>query len=558
MIPRYLFSFKTDMLPSLDCDVLVVGSGVAGLSTALRLSRFADVILVTKSELQASSTMYAQGGIAAVIDKHDSRESHIEDTLVAGAGLCDPEATEVLVREGPDRVLELLDEYHARFDTTGGSLDLAKEGGHTHARVVHARGDATGSEVESALGRALLGDSAVNVMEYHFLVDILLAGGSCVGAIVEDTRRKTLTVVWSKAVVLASGGTGEIYLVTTNPTICTGDGVAVAFRAGARVSDLEFVQFHPTALHIPEEPKFLISEAIRGEGALLVDVEGNSVMEGQHPLGELAPRDVVVARMVEVMKEQQTNHLYLDVRHLDPVRMRARFPNIHQHCLEAGIDITRNRIPVSPAAHYMSGGVITDLQGRTDIPGLYACGEVACTGVHGANRLASNSLLEGLVFARRIALSIEGSPGGMRQGARPTISWSGKAEGPRVSEDLLRGNLREVMRDSVGMLRFEKELSGVLEFLRDNAGVLQTEYLDVRGMELKNMFTLAYLITTAALTRLESRGCHRRRDYPDLDDWNWRKHIDLRMVEGDVVAETMPQHSRVRPHARALTDDKDR
>ncbi|MBU4174547.1 MAG: L-aspartate oxidase [Actinobacteria bacterium] len=558
MIPRYLFSFNTDTLPSLDCDVLVVGSGVAGLSTALRLSGFADVILVTKSELQASSTMHAQGGIAAVIDKHDSCESHIEDTLVAGAGLCDPEATEVLVREGPDRVLELLEEYHARFDTSGGTLDLAKEGGHTHARVVHARGDATGSEVESALGRALLGEPAVNVMEHHFLVDILLDGGSCVGAIVEDTRRKTLTVVWPKAVVLASGGTGEIYLVTTNPTICTGDGVAVAFRAGARVSDLEFVQFHPTALHIPEEPKFLISEAIRGEGALLVDVEGNRVMEGQHPLTELAPRDVVVARMVEVMKEQQTNHLYLDVRHLDPERMRARFPNIHQHCLEAGIDITRNRIPVSPAAHYMSGGVITDLQGRTDIPGLYACGEVACTGVHGANRLASNSLLEGLVFARRIALSIDEYPGGTRQGARPTISWSGKAEGPRVSEDLLRGNLREVMRDSVGMLRFEKELSGVLEFLSDNAGVLQTEYLDVRGMELKNMFTLAHLITTSALMRLESRGCHRRRDYADLDDWNWRKHIDLRMVEGDVAAETRPQHSRVRPHAGALTDDKDR
>ncbi|MBU4193439.1 MAG: L-aspartate oxidase [Actinobacteria bacterium] len=547
MIPRYLFSFNTDTLPSLECDVLVVGSGVAGLSTALWLSRFADVILATKSELQVSTTMHAQGGIAAVIDKQDSRESHIEDTLVAGAGLCDPGATEVLVREGPDRVLELLEQYHARFDTSEGNLDLAKEGGHTHARVVHARGDATGSEVEGALGRALRGEPGANVMEHTFLVDILLAGGSCVGAIVEDARRKTLTAVWSKAVVLASGGMGEVYLVTTNPPICTGDGVSVAFRAGARVSDLEFVQFHPTALHIPEEPKFLISEAIRGEGAFLVDVEGNRVMEGHHPLGELAPRDVVVARMVEVMKEEQTNHLYLDVRHLDPERLRARFPNIHEHCLEAGIDITRNRIPVSPAAHYMSGGVVTDLQGRTDIPGLLACGEAACTGVHGANRLASNSLLEGLVFARRIASCLEESLGGIQHGARPTISWAGRAEGPRVSEALLRGNLREVMRDSVGMLRFERELSGALEFLGDNAGVLQTEYLDVRGMELKNMFTLAYLIATAALMRRESRGCHRRRDYPDQDDWNWRKHIDLQLVEGDVRAETRPQHSRPRP-----------
>lgn len=559
MIPRYLLSFNTDTLPSLECDVLVVGSGVAGLSTALWLSRFADVLLVTKSDLQVSTTRHAQGGIAAVIDQHDSRRSHIEDTLVAGAGLSDPEATAVLVNEGPDRVRELLEQYHARFDTSGGELDLAMEGGHSHARVVHARGDATGSEVESALGRALRGESRVRIMEHTFLVDILLGDGSCLGAIAWDVRRKTLMAVWFKAMVLASGGMGEMYLVTTNPTVCTGDGVAAAFRAGARVSDVEFVQFHPTALHIPEEPKFLISEAIRGEGAFLVDVDGDRVMEGHHPLGELAPRDIVVARMVEVMKEQQTNHLYLDVRHLDPERLRARFPNIHEHCLQAGIDITRSRIPVSPAAHYMSGGVITDLDGQTDIPGLFACGETACTGVHGANRLASNSLLEGLVFARRIAACLEGTLRATRKQAPAAVSSSRRAAGPRVSEDLLRGNLREVMRDSVGMLRFENELDGALEFLGDNAGVLETEYLDIRGMELKNMFTLAYLITTSALMRLESRGCHRRRDYPDLDDWNWRKHIDLRLVEGDVRVETRPQRSRAHQELKVpITKTKER
>jgi L-aspartate oxidase len=545
MIPRYLFSFNTEALPSLECDVLVVGSGVAGLSTALWLSRRFDVLLMTKSDLQASTTRHAQGGIAAVIDEHDSRESHVQDTLDAGAGLSDPEATEVLVEEGPDRVLELLEYYHVEFDMTRGRLDLAKEGGHSRARVVHARGDATGSEVESALGRALVRDTRVRVMEHSFLVDLLMdEEGFCCGALGIDARSKTLEVIRSNAVVLASGGMGQVYLVTTNPPICTGDGLAMAFRAGARISDVEFVQFHPTALHIPEEPKFLISEAIRGEGALLVDFEGERIMEGVHPLAELAPRDIVVARMVEVMKDQGRNHLYLDVSHLDPATLRTRFPHIHDHCLQAGIDITRHRIPVSPAAHYMSGGAVTDLHGKTDIPMLYACGEVACTGVHGANRLASNSLLEGLVFAKRIADSIEDSISPGRRLSRPCISYSRRSTGPRVREDLLTGALREVMRDSVGMVRCAKGLGEALDFLYDNADVLATEYLDIAGMELQNMFTVSYLITSAALAREESRGCHRRRDYPEKDDWSWHNHLDLAMKEGDLSMGIRPQRAR--------------
>lgn len=544
MIPRYLISFDTEALPYLECDVLVAGSGVAGLSAALRLSRFCKVLLVTKSDLQVSTTRVAQGGIAAVIDEHDSKQEHISDTLVAGAGLSDPEATAVLVDEGPDRVLELLNEYHADFDVTEGRLDLSKEGGHSRARVVHAKGDATGLEVENALGKALAKDEGVQVMEHSFMVDLLLDSGSCCGAIVADRDRKTLMVVWSKATVLALGGMGELYLVTTNPPVCTGDGVAMSFRAGARVSDVEFVQFHPTALHIPEEPKFLISEAIRGEGAYLVDADGVRVMEGRHPLGELAPRDIVVARMVDVMKEQQVNHLYLDVGHLEPERIKRRFPTIYEHCLKAGIDITRQRIPVSPAAHYMSGGVATDLHGQTDIPFLYACGEVACTGVHGANRLASNSLLEGLVFARRIAAHVEDSmPAGPARRSRHR-SYSRRAGRPLVEEELLRGNLREIMLDSVGMVRSERSLKEALEFLAQNIDVLDTEYLDVDGMELKNMYTLASLITTAALKRQESRGCHRRRDFPDVDEWNWRKHIEMRRLDGDLELSTRMQPSK--------------
>ncbi len=544
MIPRYLISFNTDALPSLECDVLVAGSGVAGLSAALWLSRFCDVLLVTKSDLQVSTTRVAQGGIAAVIDEHDSKQSHANDTLVAGAGLSDPEATGVLVDEGPARVLELLGNYHAEFDCTGGKLDLSKEGGHSRARVVHAKGDATGLEVENALGRALRRDPRVKVMEHAFLVDILTSEGMCRGALVADSRRKTMMAVRSKATVLALGGMGEVYLVTTNPHVCTGDGVAMAFRAGARVSDVEFVQFHPTALHIPEEPKFLISEAIRGDGAYLVDVEGERIMLGRHPLAELAPRDIVVARMVEVMKEQQVNHLYLDVRHLDADKVKRRFPTIYDHCLQAGIDFTRRRIPVSPAAHYMSGGVVTDLWGQTDIPHLYACGEVACTGVHGANRLASNSLLEGLVFARRISTHIQDW---LRRGPAtpgPACSFSRKAGRLEVQEDLLRGNLREVMLDDVGMVRSERSLKEAREFLVQNVEVLDTDYMDVGGMELKNMFTLACLITNAAMKREESRGCHRRRDFPEPDDWSWRKHVDMRMVDGELQVETRTQPSK--------------
>jgi len=540
MIPRYIESFDTNDIANLSCDVLVCGSGVAGLSTALHLAEHFDVLLVTKADLQASSTRHAQGGIAAVMDEHDNARSHVQDTLVAGAGLSDPETTAMLVREGPARIIELLDRYGVEFDMTDGKLDLSLEGGHSFRRVVHARGDATGSEVESALGRAAVRSPRIHLMEETFISDLLLHDGRCVGALALDEANQIFSIA-AGATVLASGGMGQMYLVTTNPRIATGDGVAMAFRAGARVSDLEFFQFHPTALHIPEEPKFLISEALRGAGAWLVDMDGNRVMDGIHPLGELAPRDIVVARMVEVMKEQGQNHLYLDVRHIDSADLKRRFPHIYQHCLEAGIDITKHLIPVSPAAHYMSGGVVTDQWGRTDVPGLFACGEVACTGVHGANRLASNSLLEGLVFAKRISDVLADELIAGIANVIPDISFKPDWGRPTVSGTLLTGFLRELMRDQVGMVRCERGLKQTLELLEGNMAVLETSYHDQPSLELKNMLMLAILIATAAEKRTESRGCHRRRDYPELDDWNWHKHLDTRLAGGRILITPRPQ-----------------
>ncbi len=534
MIPRYLVSFDTGKLPRKTCDVLVVGSGVAGLSAALKLGGLGKVILATKSELQASTTRFAQGGIAAVLYDDDSIESHLEDTLRTGVGLSDPETTRVLVTEGPERVRELLDVYGAKFDKSGSELRRAREGGHSAARVVHARGDATGSEVEFVLRNALSDMRSVEIWEHVFLVDLLVSEGRCIGALALDTSGYIRLAIFAGVVVLATGGMGQLFSVTTNPPICTGDGLAMAFRAGARLSDLEFIQFHPTALHLPEEPKFLVSEAIRGEGARLLDARGHRIMKGVHPLEDLAPRDVVVDRMMEVMRESGMDHLYLDLTSIPAERIKERFPSIYRHCMEAGLDITRHPIPISPAAHYMSGGVVTNLWGETDLPGLYACGEVACTGVHGANRLASNSLLEGLVFSHRIAQRVrENWDEISRSSNEMSLSYSRRTSGPDYRVDLLMRSLKENMMDNLGMIRSGEEMDLADEFLRDNAPVLEAEYLSQDGMELQNMMIAAELITGAARMRKESRGCHRRSDFPSPDNANWRKHIDIELVEGE-------------------------
>lgn len=541
VIPRYLINFDIEDLPGLHFDLVVVGSGVAGLSTALRAARNYRVALITKASLTRTTTSFAQGGIASALSADDSPELHFEDTVRVGKGLCEEEAVWVLVREGPKRVMELVDEVGAEFDMSGGSLDLTTEGGHSRPRVAHARGDATGSEVEASLTRRLLGNRRISIFEHYYVIDVLTVGDRCAGVLGMDVEEGTVNYFLAPVVVLAMGGMGQLYTVTTNPEICTGDGVSMSLRAGAEVADVEFLQFHPTSLHLPESPRWLISEALRGEGAILVDHEGKKIMEGVHPLKDLAPRDVVVNEMVRVMKKQEEDHLFLKATHIPPEKLKERFPSIYQHCLEAGIDITQVPIPVSPAAHYMSGGVVTDLNGRTRVRGLYACGEVANTGVHGANRLASNSLLEGLVFGRRITedlvMAVEAGAEVLEDAGG--LSFKQKRSRLPVDIRLLRRFLQQTMMESVGFRRSRKKLEEAQEFLKKNIGVLQVEYLNPQGFELQNMITLAWLMVRAALEREESRGCHYRMDFPGQAE-HWRKHTVFRMRDNRISRELRP------------------
>ncbi|MDI6831535.1 MAG: L-aspartate oxidase [Actinomycetota bacterium] len=538
MVPRYLVNFDLDALPCLSFDVLVVGSGVAGLSTALRAARRYRVALLTKTTLTVTATRIAQGGIASALGADDSPELHFQDTVAAGKGLCEEEAVWTLVREGPMRITELIEEVGAHFDTVDGHLDLTLEGGHSRRRVAHAQGDATGSELEASLTRRLLYNKRLDVFENYYAVDIVTVDGRCAGVLGMDALTGTISFFHARAVVLAMGGMGQLYAVTTNPEICTGDGVSMALRAGAEVADLEFLQFHPTALHLPETPRWLISEAVRGEGAVLVDHAGKRIMRGVHPLEDLAPRDVVVNEMVRVMKEEERDHLFLDATRIPADRLKERFPTIYRHCLEAGLDITRVPIPVSPAAHYMSGGVVTDLRGRTAVRGLYACGEVACTGVHGANRLASNSLLEGLVFSWRIMQDL---PGWLERGGLDRKDLEGlghKARRSRlpVEVGLLRKFLQQIMQDCVGFRRSEESLREAWEFLDKNLEVLRVEYLSPPGFELQNMIILARLMVRAAMLREESRGCHYRVDFPGMAEF-WRCHVVFSSRGGRVTRE---------------------
>ncbi|MDI6873102.1 L-aspartate oxidase [Candidatus Solincola sp.] len=541
MIPRYLVNFELEELPTTDCDLVVVGSGVAGLSTALRAARRFRVVLVTKTTLTATATKFAQGGIASALGADDSPELHFRDTVEAGKGLCEEEAVWVLVREGPRRITELIEEVGAHFDMTDGHLDLTMEGGHSRRRVAHAQGDATGSELEACLIRRLIYNKRLQILEDYYAVDVVTHGERCLGLLAMDTDTGTLHYLRAPAVVLATGGMGQLYSVTTNPEICTGDGVAMALRAGAEVADVEFLQFHPTALHVPENPRWLISEALRGEGAVLVDHRGRRIMRGVHPLEDLAPRDVVVNEMVRVMKELDRDHLFLDATGIPADTLKSRFPSIYRHCLEAGLDITQAPIPVSPAAHYMSGGVVTDLRGRTRVAGLYACGEVACTGVHGANRLASNSLLEGLVFSWRIMEDLEETvAGGADVHVRtPRVSYRRRRHHIPVDVALLRRSLQQAMQDGVGFRRSRESLTEAARFLNKNQRVLEASYLSPAGFEVQNMILLAGLMVRAALLREESRGCHFRVDFPGEAEF-WRQHIVFRSGEDGLSWELRP------------------
>ncbi|MGW5449861.1 L-aspartate oxidase [Streptomyces asiaticus] len=544
-----------------EADVVVVGSGVAGLTVALRCAAAgARVTVVTKARLDDGSTRWAQGGIAAALGEGDTPEQHLDDTLVAGAGLCDEQAVRALVTEGPDAVRRLIT-TGARFDADDvtGEILLTREGGHHRRRIAHAGGDATGAEISRALVEAVRA-AGIETVENALVLDLLKDGsGRAAGVtlhVMGEGQRDGVGAVRADAVVLATGGMGQIFSATTNPAVSTGDGVALALRAGAEVSDLEFVQFHPTVLWLgpdAEGQQPLVSEAVRGEGAHLVDADGVRFMRGQHELAELAPRDIVAKGIMRRMRERGAEHMYLDARHFGAEMWGRRFPTILAACRAHGIDPVTEPIPVAPAAHYASGGVRTDLRGRTTVPGLYACGEVACTGVHGANRLASNSLLEGLVFAERIAEDITAEditagtestgaesagaggrerPAGRTGPSAPTASPAASGDAPLLASEA-RYEIQHIMTHGAGVLRSAESLARAadrLDRVQDDAVAQlrrdgKTAEPGVETWEATNLHLVARVLVAAALRREETRGCHWREDRPERDDAVWRRHL---------------------------------
>ena len=519
-----------------EADVVVVGSGIAGLTVALRLRHQVEkVLVVTKDVLSAGSTQWAQGGIAAALGPGDTPAQHERDTLVAGAGGCDAEAVWILVTEGPEAVRELI-ALGANFDhSSDGLLSLTREGGHHRDRIAHAGGDATGAEIQRALVAAVAAAPDIEVVEHALALDLLLtADGAVAGVtlhVMGEGRRDGVGAVRCRAVVLASGGLGQVFSQTTNPSVSTGDGMALALRAGATLRDLEFVQFHPTVMYLGpgsrgQQP--LISEAVRGEGAFLVDWEGNRFMQGQHELADLAPRDVVAKAITRRMHETGHPHMWLDATHLGHTGdqqsssfWETRFPTILATCRRHGVDPATELIPVAPACHYASGGVATDHWGRSDVAGLYATGEVACSGVHGANRLASNSLLEGLVFSRRIA---EVLPAELPAYAEP--ARDDRANGVVAAD--IRPDLQAVMTEQAGVLRTAGGLTDALQeisALAEKPGDIGTP-----AWEATNLLTISAALTGAACLREETRGSHWREDHPDRDDEHWAGHIDARLT----------------------------
>ncbi|WP_035296652.1 L-aspartate oxidase [Brevibacillus thermoruber] len=529
MIPRYIVDFDLHSLPRVKTDVAVIGAGIAGLYTALQASEYADVVMISKKGLDDSNTRWAQGGIAAVTAKSDSPALHRQDTLIAGAGLCSYAAVEVLVHEGPERLKELI-AYGTEFDKDAqGRYELTKEGAHSKRRILHAHGDATGAEIVRALSARVREHANITVLENHFAIDVVTQDGECVGVIVQNPEGG-LFFLESNATVLATGGAGQLYRYTTNPDIATADGIAMAYRAGARIKDVEFIQFHPTALYYPGAPRFLISEAVRGEGAILRNTSGERFMEKYHPQKELAPRDVVARAIVSEMERTHSAYVYLDITHESEELIKHRFPTIYRFCLQYGLDMVTDWIPVAPACHYIMGGVQTDLNGETSTRRLFACGEVSCTGVHGANRLASNSLSEAVVFGHRIVRRIRELP--PLPEVRPFAAMEPKRTSRSVDTREQRVRLQKLMLRHVGLKRQEKGLRKALDELERMQRFFYGVYRDREAFEFLNLLNTAVLTTRAALLREESRGGHYRIDFPNKDDLIWRKHIIQSIGEG--------------------------
>ncbi len=517
---------------------------MAGLCAALDLSRHGRVVILTKGPALESSSIYAQGGVAVALSEEDDVSIHLTDTLKAGHGLCRLEAVRVLVEEGPARIQELIT-WGAKFDKVGGRFAFAKEAAHSRSRILRARGDATGNEMVRVLRAQARRRKHIRWGDHHYSIDLVMHDGVCRGVLVLDEATNTRRVIPASAVILTTGGAGQVYARTTNPPPATGDGMAMALRAGAVLRDMEFVQFHPTALYLPSSPPFLLSEAIRGEGGRLRNIKGELFMHRYHPSGALAPRDIVARAIWAEMAASRARHVYLDLTHLGAAFIKGRFPTIYSTCLRYDIDITEEWVPVSPSAHYMMGGVGTDLTGSTSLPGLFAAGEAASTGVHGANRLASNSLLEGLVFGRRAALAASAFARRIR--SFPPLPSARDMEGGPLGHledaDKLRSSLRRTMWDKVGLMRTRDSLVGAIAHLSRWERMVDRPFRLRPDLEVKNMVQVARCIAEAALWRENSVGAHYRADSPDTKRPGWRQHSTSRQTERAPVS-AQPKRKR--------------